>query len=148
MYKKILIATDGSELATRGVSHGLELAKSLSLPVTIVTTTEMWSMFEMISEAERRNINPIEQYENNATKVAEKMLAAAEESAKNLGVSCECVHVADRDPADGILETAASKGCDLIVMASHGRRGVRQVFLGSVASEVLAKSKLPVLIVR
>ena len=113
-----------------------------------MTTTEMWSTLEMVSEAEKRTSNPITQYEAAAAAAAEKILAAAEETAKQSGVSCECVHVKDRDPADGILETAKSKGCDLIVMSSHGRRGVKRVLLGSVASEVLANSKLPVLIVR
>jgi nucleotide-binding universal stress UspA family protein len=148
MYKNILIATDGSELATRGVSHGLELAKTLNVPVTVVTTTETWSVPEISREIERRNTNAIEQFENIAAESSKKILASVEEKAEKLGVSCECVHVADRHPAEGIIELANSKGCNLIVMASHGRRGLQKVLLGSVATEVLGNSEVPVLIVR
>jgi len=148
MYKNILIATDGSELATRGLAHGLDLAKALGAPVTVVTTTETWSTHEMAHQVARNNHNPIEQFEKDAAAASEKILALAREAAEQRGVSCECVHVADQHPADGILQTATSKGCDVIVMASHGRRGVQRVLLGSVASEVLGHSKVPVLIVR
>jgi len=148
MYKKILIATDGSELATRGLSHGLELAKAHNVPVTIVTTTEIWSMFEMFSDAEKKISNPIKQFEKIAAEKAKKILDSAAETAKQLSISCECVHVLDQHPAEGILETATSKGCDLIVMSSHGRRGTKQVLLGSVASEVLSNSKMPILIIK
>jgi nucleotide-binding universal stress UspA family protein len=63
-------------------------------------------------------------------------------------VSCETVHVRDRHPADGIMETASQKGCDLIIMASHGRRGFDRLLLGSQANEVFTRSKVPALIVR
>jgi len=148
MYKNILITTDGSELATQGLSHGLELAKKLNIPVTIMTATETWPMFAMVNQAEKHIANPIEQFEKGVAAAAQKILSAAEETAKKLGVACECIHVKDRHPAEGILETATSKGCDLIVMASHGRRGMKKVLLGSVASEVLTHSKVPVLILR
>ncbi|MBT3766755.1 MAG: universal stress protein [Rhodospirillales bacterium] len=148
MYKNILIATDGSELATRGLSHGLELAKTLNIPVTVVTTTETWSVSDIARETEHRNPNPIAQYEDIVAEASKLILASAKEAAEQLGVSCECVHVADRHPAEGILETATSKGCNLIVMASHGRRGVKKALLGSVANEVLSNSAVPVLIIR
>ena len=148
MYKNILIATDGSELATRGLSHGLELARALNLPVTIVTTTELWSAFNMANDMEHKVPNPVEQYEKMAADASNKILESAKEAANQLGVSCDCVHVSDQHPAEGILETATSKGCDLIVMASHGRRGVQKVILGSVANEVLANVNVPVLIIR
>jgi nucleotide-binding universal stress UspA family protein len=148
MYKNILISTDGSELATRGLSHGLELAKELNVSVTVVTITEMWSAYELTYNVGRENPNPIEQHEDIAAEVSKKILASAKEAAEQLGISCECVHVSDRHPAEGILETATSKGCNLIVMASHGRRGVKKVLLGSVANEVLSNSAVPVLIIR
>ena len=148
MYKNILIATDGSELASQGLTHGLELAKALNVPATVVTTTKVWSTIEMAHQVEGNSVNPLEQYEKFRAEQAQEILSSAETVAKNLGVSCDYVHVKDRHPADGIIETAAEKGCDLIVMASHGWRGIKQVLLGSVASEVLAHSKVPVLIVR
>ena len=148
MYKNILIATDGSELATQGLEHGLNLAKSLNLPVTVVTTTKSWSPATMADDMAHNISNPIEQYEQIASEEAKKILASAKENADQLGVPCNCVHVADQYPAEGIIETATTTGCDLIVMASHGRRGLKKVLLGSVANEVLGNSKVPVLIVR
>jgi nucleotide-binding universal stress UspA family protein len=148
MYKNILIATDGSELATQGLSHGLKLAGALKSPVTIVTITELWASLDMAQSFSKSNPNPIEKYEKFVADESHKILASAKVEAKAQGVSCECVHVADRHPAEGILETATSKSCDLIVMASHGRRGLKKVFLGSVANEVMGNSNVPVLIVR
>jgi len=148
MYKNILIATDGSDLATQGVARGLELAKALNLPVTIVTTTEIWSPTAMADQIIRKDHNPIEEFEKIASEEAEKILKSAQEAANQLGVSCECVHVADQHPAEGIIETATNTGSDLIVMASHGRRGLKKVLLGSVANEVLSSSNVPVLIVK
>ena len=68
--------------------------------------------------------------------------------AKAAGVSCETVHVKDQHPAEGIIAAAKDKACDLIVMASHGRRGLGRLLLGSQANEVLTHSKVPALIVR
>ena len=76
------------------------------------------------------------------------ILDAAAQKAKIAGIACGLVHVPDQHPAEGIIATAENKGCDLIVMASHGRRAVGRLLLGSQASEVLAHSKVPALIVR
>jgi len=73
---------------------------------------------------------------------------AAAQTAKTAGVACELVHVPDQHPAEGIIATAEKNGCDLIVMASHGRRALGRLLLGSQVNEVLAHSKIPVLIVR
>jgi nucleotide-binding universal stress UspA family protein len=70
------------------------------------------------------------------------------EVAEMIGVSCETLHVKDRHPGEGIIETAREKACDLIVMASHGRRGLGRLILGSVANEVVTHSTIPVLIYR
>lgn len=148
MYSRILIATDGSELSTRGLLHGLDLAARLGVPACIVTVTEAWSAFEMASDAERGVVNPIRDYERIATTAARRVLDAALALAQERGVEAEAVHVADCGAAEGIVRTAAGKGCDLVVMASHGRRGLNRLLLGSQAAEVLAESRVPVLIVR
>jgi nucleotide-binding universal stress UspA family protein len=122
MYTNILIATDGSKLATQGLSHGLKLANALKSPVTIFTITEIWASLDMAQSFTKNNPNQIEKYEKFVADESHKILASAKKEAKAHDVSCECLHVADRHPADGILETATSNGCDLIVMASHGRR--------------------------
>ena len=79
---------------------------------------------------------------------AERRLTEAEQEAKRVGVPCEVVKVEDRQPFEAIIETAEARGCDLIAMASHGRRGISALVLGSEATKVLTHSKLPVLIYR
>jgi nucleotide-binding universal stress UspA family protein len=148
MYKHILIATDGSELAGRAVNHGLALAKSVNAPVTVVAVTELWSAFEMAHNYDRGQKDPIGRYEKMADEAAKNVLGKVSETAKSLGVNCKVVHVSDRHPADGIIATAKEVGADLIVMASHGRRGVNRLLLGSQANEVVTHSTVPVLIVR
>lgn len=148
MYKRILIATDGSELAIKAMQHGIALAKLDKTPVSIVTVTENWTPFEMAHDYSRGTTNPIGNYEALATEAARKVLDQAGEAAKSQGVDCTLIHVADKRPAEGIVATAAEVGADLIVMASHGRRGVSRLLLGSQANEVVTHSKVPVLIVR
>jgi nucleotide-binding universal stress UspA family protein len=148
MYRKILIATDGSDLANKAVDHGVMLAKGTGASVVFVTVTENWSAIAMGAESTQGMSNPIESYEAIATKRAQNILAAAKTAAKDAGIECETVHVPDQPPAEGIIETANEKGCDLIVMASHGRRGLNRLVLGSQTTEVLACSKVPVLVLR
>jgi nucleotide-binding universal stress UspA family protein len=148
MYKNILIPTDGSDLANKAVSHGAELAKTVGASVVIVTVTENWSALEMAAKVEQGKKNPIELYESMAGKEAREILAAAETAAKAHGITPETVHIPDREPAVGIIETAEMHDCDLIVMASNGRRGLGRMLLGSQTAEVLAFSKLPVLVLR
>lgn len=148
MYKHLLIATDGSELAGRALAHGLALAKELKAPVTVVTVTQLWSAFEMVHEAGEVSPDPMHRFEDMAATSAKVILDAAAQKAKVAGVTCELVHVPDQHPAEGIIAIAEKKSCDLIVMASHGRRAVGRLLLGSQVNEVLAHSKVPVLIVR
>jgi len=148
MYQRILIATDGSELAGKAVQHGIELAKRLGVPVTVVTVTEAWSALDLARMARQGNQNPIAQYEQMAAAAATNILERAKEIAKSQGVTCDVVHVQDQHPADGIIATARDRGCDLIVMASHGRRGLDRLLMVSQASEVITHSKVPTLIVR
>ena len=148
MYKHILIATDGSELAGRAVAHGLGLAKEVKAPVTLVTVTQPWSAFDMAHKAREGNRDPMHQFEEIAAASARAILDAARQKAQMAGVACELVHVPGQHPAEGIIATAEKTGCDLIVMASHGRRAVGRLLLGSQAVEVLAHSKVPALIVR
>lgn len=148
MYKHILIATDGSDLATQAVEHGFTLAKEHGAKVTVVTVTELWSAADIAHEVRQGRRDPIGRFEDLAEAGASKVLDAAAARGAAHGMSCELVHVKDRHPAEGIIETANDKGCDLIVMASHGRRGVSRLVLGSKAYEVLSHCKVPALIVR
>ena len=148
MYKRILIATDGSELANKAVSHGIALAKVDKAPVSVVIVTDIWSPFGMAHDYDRGKTNPIANYEIQAAAAAKRILDIAGEAAKAQGVDCTPIHVPDKHPAEGIVETAKRIDADLIVMASHGRRGVNRLLLGSQANEVVTHSKVPVLIVR
>ena len=144
MHRNILIATDGSELAGRAVTAGFGLAKALGARVTVVTVTEPWSAMVI---GEPALVFPLDDYEKAAAENANRILAGVAGEAREAGVACETVHASDF-PAEGIIATAKDRNCDLIVMASHGRRGLSKVILGSQASRVLALSTVPVLICR
>jgi nucleotide-binding universal stress UspA family protein len=148
MYNHILIATDGSDLAGKAIAQGLALAKQIKARVTIVTATADWSVSEMADLAERGATEPVQEYERKAATLAEKVLAKAADAAKAADVAATTHHAKDKAPADGIVETARAKGCDLIVMSSHGRGGIGRMLLGSVASKVVMLSPIPVLVCR
>lgn len=145
MYKHILISTDGSDLANKGVAQGLALAKSIGAKVTIVTVTEPWTT---VVSGEMAMAFPIEEYEEASAQQAEKVLSGASAEAAKSGVACNTIHIKDQFPAEGIIDAAKKQGCDLIVMASHGRRGLQRMILGSQATNVLTHSTIPVLIIR
>jgi nucleotide-binding universal stress UspA family protein len=145
MYKHLLIATDGSDLAKKAVEQGLDLAKVLNAKATIVTVTERW----MISAPDEVVAKfPVEEYEKAAAANASRILKDVRDAAARTGIVCETVHVKDQFPAEGIVDTAKARGCDLIVMASHGHRGMMQLVLGSQANRVVTQSTTPVLICR
>jgi nucleotide-binding universal stress UspA family protein len=145
VYQHILIATDGSELAMKAVAAGLDLAKALQARATAVTVSEPWSRYVT---GEAMIAFPLEEYEKASAAEAKKILNAVRELANNAGIKCATIHVTERYPADGIVEAAQHQGCDLIVMASHGRRGLARLMLGSQAAQVVTHSPLPVLICR
>jgi nucleotide-binding universal stress UspA family protein len=145
MYRRILLATDGSELADRASTHALELAKALGAKLTVVTVTEMfpngpYSPIPWPADIER--------YEAAAALSAEKILDRVRETARSLGVACAARHVATQPAAEGILMACRDYGCDLIVMASHGRSGLSRFMLGSQANKVVTLSTVPVLMRR
>jgi nucleotide-binding universal stress UspA family protein len=149
MYKKILIATDGSELAGKGVAHGLELAKGLGAAVAFVTVSEpfpalAWggAMAGYVAADELVN------YEESARKYAREVLDKCKAEAAAKGVEAKTLHIENHTPAEAILEVAGAEGSDLIVMASHGRRGIGRLVLGSQTAEVVSLTQIPVLVVR
>ena len=148
MFKHILIASDGSQLAQKAETAGLNLAKQLGAQVTAVTVTEPWDSLVMADLAERNVTNPVADYEACVAVEANRILRAIEEAAKKNGVVCGILHIKDSQPAAGIIVTAKERGCDLIVMASHGRRGISRALLGSQATKVVTLSSVPVLVCR
>lgn len=145
MYRHFLIAIDGSEVANRALSQGIELAKLANAKVTFITITEPW-----VSIAPDQMIVgfPADMYDKAATAEASRILTEARSEAARLGLSFETLHIKDRYPAEAILEAAENLGCDLIVMGSHGRHGIARFLLGSQSAKVVAHSKKPVLICR
>ena len=149
MYANILLCTDGSDVARKGIKDGLALAKTLNAKATVITVTEpMWVDYGgghdsgWIPSQEE-----IEHFEAACRARADRVLDEARAMAEQVGISVALLRVPDAHPATAIIETAKSRGCDLIVMASHGRRGLRKLFLGSQTSEVLADGSVPVLVV-
>lgn len=148
MYQHILVATDGSDLASKALEHGVELAKCMGARVTIVTVTEPWSALDMAEGARQGEADPVHQFEEMAAASAKRILDRAVARGSERGMSCEPVHVKDRHPAEGIIATIKDRGCDLVVMGSHGRRGISRLLLGSQAYEVVTLCRVPALIVR
>lgn len=145
MYRKILIATDGSELAGRALAQGLDLAKSLGASLAIVTVSDIYptasgSLFPRPDDLER--------YESGAASAAHTILATAAGVAAAAGVPASTHHVPDKSPAEGILQVCDAERCDLIVMATHGRRGLDRILLGSQAARVMSASRVSVLVAR
>lgn len=145
MYKHILIATDGSDLAQKAVTQGLAVAKALGSKATALNVSEPWVA---VAPGEVAMAFPIKDYDDSVKANAERVLGAVATEAQSLGVTCDTLHVKDQFPAEGILELAEKLGCDLIVMASHGRRGLMRFLLGSQANKVLTYGTIPVLVCR
>ena len=125
MYQHILIPTDGSELAEHGVAHGLALAKSLGAKVSVIF------VMEPFSEMTGRFLEAVAQSAEQIKKHAAGALDRVANAAKEAGVSCETIQVENVQPHQAIIATAEDKGCDLIVMSSHGRGGLSMLLIGS-----------------
>ena len=141
MYRHILIPTDGSELAERAVTHGLSLAKFVGAKVTVVVAEEQVVSWSGAAEAFLR-------YTEHCKKHATSVLARVANATKHAGVPCDTTQVEGVQPYEAIIATATDRGCDLIVMASHGRSGLSAMVLGSVTNKVLTHTKTPVLVVQ
>ncbi len=145
MYANILLATDGSELADKAVQHGIALAKVTGAKVTAVTVLPP---FHVLTTDAQMIENTPAQYKARMREHAEKTLGAAAAAAQAAGVACDTVQVEHEHPYQAIIDTAESKDCDLIVVASHSRHGVSALVLGSETVKVLTHCKIPVLVYR
>ena len=145
MFKHLLLPTDGSPLSARAIDQGLRLAKQLGARVSIVTVLEPLRAFNASSEllADVR-----ESFEKSSREAADRTLQAAADQAAALGVPATTTVATGSQPYRQIIEAASEAGCDLIVMASHGRRGVSGLLVGSVTQKVLTHSSVPVLVIR
>ena len=145
MFKHVLIPTDGSALSMKAVEGGIALAQATGAKITVLTIIEPSGVLGTDS---KRVAATRKAYEQHARDQAERTLKEAERKAKGQGVPCTTIRKENKQPYQAIIETATRKGCDLIVMASHGRRGVAALVLGSETSKVLTHSTIPVLVFR
>jgi nucleotide-binding universal stress UspA family protein len=147
MYKHILIPTDGSKLSSRAIEHAMPIARSMGSRVTGLFVAPAPTPLVFKGLVPVRYLQPDQHAALNA-KAAARYLGEIEAAAQAAGVRCDTLTVDDEYPADTILRVAAKRKCDLIVMASHGRRGVAGVLLGSETQKVLVQAKMPVLVCR
>jgi nucleotide-binding universal stress UspA family protein len=145
MFKHILLPTDGSPLSEAAIQQGVRFAKSINARVTgLCVMPRQHTVFcdaEIPAEA-------LEQAARRRRDLAEVYLAVLEKAAKEAGVVCEVVYEPNDLPYEAIIRVAEQRGCDLIMMASHGRKGVGALLLGSETQKVLTHSKIPVLVYR
>ncbi|HEY7550594.1 MAG TPA: universal stress protein [Hyphomicrobiaceae bacterium] len=150
MYKHILLPIDGSELSLRAARRGIELAKAVNARVTAIMVTTPWATQFAREPAVLvpGAVVPETEYDLRTEQAACNCLRVAKDEARSVGVPAKALHVRHRDPYVAILDAARREGCDLIVMASHGRRGLAGLLLGSETVKVLTHSEIPVLVYR
>jgi nucleotide-binding universal stress UspA family protein len=149
MYQHILIPTDGSELAERAVTHGLSLAKRIGAKVTVITVEERPGLWFGAPPFTAPGVGvAFVELTEEIKKYAASVLDRAANAAKQAGVPCDTIQVEDVQPYEAIIAAATDRGCDLIVMASHGRSGLSSMVLGSVTNKVLTHTRVPVMVVQ
>jgi nucleotide-binding universal stress UspA family protein len=148
MFKHILLPTDGSKLADRGIIQGIKLAKSLGAKLTLLSVVPEFRVIAHESFAMPMSMQAKQRYEKEAKILAEKKLATVSAHIAKAGLQSTSVVVSSDLPYQQIIEVARKRKCDVVVMASHGRRGLTGLLLGSETVKVLTHSKIPVLVVR
>ncbi len=149
MYRRILVATDGSALAGKGVDAGLALAAALKASVVLVAVSEPWQdVYPGDPNGMALSCELRDAYRAARLAEGERVLGVARARADALDLAVDTIYVRDRAPADAILDTARTQGVDLVVMASHGRSGLQKWLLGSQTQAVIVRGTLPVLVVR
>lgn len=145
MFKQILLPTDGTVLSERAIGAGIALARALGahvLGLTVVAPFHTLTFDANMLESTEAG------YRRDARERSARYLGFITEAAQAAGVPCNCESAVAEDPYQSIIDTARERGCDLIVMASHGRRGVKAALLGSETQKVLVHSAIPVLVFR
>jgi nucleotide-binding universal stress UspA family protein len=146
MYRKILLPTDGSALCDSAVQKGIDFAKFAGASIVAFHAIPATS-YLIYTEAGPSDLLA-EQFEREAKVRGERLVEILKDRANAVGVSCETLLLTDDHPWEGIIEAATKTGCDLIFMASHGRRGLSAMLLGSETTRVLTHTKIPVMVYR
>ena len=144
MYTRILVPTDGSDITAKAVAAAVDLAKLCSASIVALCVKEP---FPYSAISEMQPVPPQEFYDAQE-RIAAGRVKAVLDAAVAAGVACEGNTVEALHPWEAILETAKQHRCDLVVMASHGRRGMAALLIGSETSRVLTHSPLPVLVIK
>jgi nucleotide-binding universal stress UspA family protein len=147
MFKKILVATDGSELSDKAVAHAVELARAHGAALLAFTVVRRYARSYMEGSIVQ-DIAESERIDEERMKRAQQMLDTVRARAQAQQVACETQVVHSSRIAESIIETADARGCDVIVMSSHGRKGIGRLLLGSETLHVLTHTSLPVLVLR
>ena len=147
MYKHILIPTDGTVVAQKAVKSGIAFAKSVNAKVTFFTAVDEYRTPSASEVMSRRAVSPA-QHEAQARRKAEKILAPLRKRAAAASLECGSDFALNDRPYDAIIRAAMAHRCDLIFMASHGRRGIRKLVYGSQTQGVLTHSTIPTLVYR
>lgn len=145
MYKHILLPTDGSELSERAVREGVNFAKSIKARLTALHTTPFFHAGQLSGRAA---YDRVVEHKEQSEKHAQQLLDAIERIARDADVAVNAVHRVSDNPWEVIIGVAQEFGCDLIFMASHGRRGINALLMGSETNKVLIHTKIPVLVWR
>ena len=145
MYKHILVPTDGSELSSAAIDQALQLAGALGARLTALTVAEPLH-FMPVTPGTAQTVRA--EYEAHIKEEGLRILGSVQAKANAAGIVIETVQIAAGDAWQAIVDTAKERGCDLIFMASHGRRGVSAFLMGSVTTKVLSHSTIPVLVYR
>jgi nucleotide-binding universal stress UspA family protein len=148
MYANILVGTDGSDLAALALDHAAALARQLNAKLTIVTVTDTLPAFDPSEIGWGVPNAALDNLRVAANEQGKRILETACERAKAAGTTADPLQIEGVPPYEGILTTAREIDADLIVVASHGRRGLGRLILGSQASKILALSEVPVLVVK
>ena len=144
MFKCILVPTDGSDITAKAVTTAIGLARSVGAQLQTIGVKEPFP-YSAISEMQP---TPPQEFFDAQERIAAARVKAVVDLCQQAGVPCQSQTVEALHPWEAIIEHAQRTGCDLIVMASHGRRGVAALLLGSETQKVLTHSKVPVLVVR
>lgn len=147
MYKRILVATDGSDLSHKAIEQAIALAALCGAELTAVTVVPHYPRSYYDGSLPLTN-EEVERVEKHWADGGHKILDAVRAAGSAKGVAVSDVVVKSDLVADAIVETAKKHGADLIVMASHGRKGVSRLLLGSETQQVLTHSQVPVLVLR
>ena len=148
MYNHILLPTDGSKLASKAVKQGIALAHSIDAKITILNVAPVFQV--MIDEGFviPNAMSFKKRFDEETSRHANTIVESIQTNALKAGVVCETLIARNDRPYEAILQAAGKTKCDLIMMASHGRKGLASILLGSETIKVLAHSKIPVLVVR